>query len=63
MKDRFILEIERGKTNCNNCPFGIKNCLYNHAGYTCNVAAADVIDIDCSEYDLNTMMITEKIEE
>lgn len=62
MKDRFILEIERGKTNCNNCPFGIKNCL-QHDGYVCNVAAADAINIDCSEYDLNTMMITEKIEE
>lgn len=63
MKDRFILEIERGKTNCNNCPFGIKNknCL-QHDGYVCNVTAADTINIDCSEYDLNTMMITEKIE-
>lgn len=62
MKDRFILEIERGKTNCNNCPFGIKNCLHND-GYACNVAAADAIDIDCGEYDLNTIVITEKIEE
>lgn len=29
MKDRFILEVERGNTNCNNCPFGTKNCLYH----------------------------------
>ena len=62
MKDRFILEIERGKTNCNNCPFGIKNCL-QHDRYVCNVAAADAIDIDCSEYDLNTIKVIEKIEE
>lgn len=62
MKDRFILEVERGKTLCNNCPFGTKNCLY-HDGYACNVAASNAIDIDCSEYDLNTITITEKIEE
>lgn len=59
--DRFILEIERGKTNCNNCPFGIKICLQQDE-YVCNVAAADAIDIDCGEYDLNTMKITEIME-
>ena len=59
---KFVLKIEMGKTNCADCPFSYESSLYSD-GYVCNVAAADAIDIDCSEYDLNTMKVTEKIEE
>lgn len=55
---RFILEIEKGKTNCVDCPFG----SYLYSGeYVCIIPCT--IDIDCGEYDLSTMMVTEKIEE
>ena len=60
--DRFILKIEKGKTNCADCPFGTENSLYSD-GYACNIAAANAIDIDCGEYDLSTMMVTVKMEE
>ena len=60
--DRFILEIEKGKTNCADCPFSTENSLYRD-GYACNIAATNVINIDCSEYDFSTMKVTEKMEE
>lgn len=59
---KFILNIEKGKTNCANCPFSYESCLHRD-GYGCNIAAANVIDIDCSEYDFSTMKVTEKMED
>ena len=56
--DRFILKIKKGKTNCADCPFG--SYLYSEE-YACSIPST--IDIDCGEYDLSTMMVTEKIEE
>ena len=55
---RFILKIEKGKTNCADCPFG--SYLYSKE-YVCSIPCT--IDIDCGEYDLSTMMVTEKMEE
>ena len=51
-----------GKTNCADCPFSYESSLYSD-GYGCNIAAANSIDINCGEYDLSTMKVTEKIEE
>lgn len=56
--DRFILKIEKGKTDCADCPFG--SFLYGEE-YVCSIPCT--IDIDCGEYDLSTMMVTEKMEE
>lgn len=59
---KFILKIEMGKTNCADCPFSYESSLYSD-GYGCNIAAANSIDINCGEYDLSTMKVTEKMEE
>jgi hypothetical protein len=56
--DRFILKVEKGKTDCADCPFG--SYLYSKE-YVCSIPST--IDIDCGEYDLSTMMVTEKMEE
>lgn len=54
----FILKIEKGKTNCADCPFG--SYLYSKE-YACNIPST--IDIDCTEYDLSTMTVAQKMEE
>lgn len=59
---KFIIEIEEGKTKCADCPFSTENNLYLD-GYACNIKAAYGLNIDCSKYDLSTMIVTEKIEE
>lgn len=56
--DRFILKIEKGKTDCADCPFG--SFLYGEE-YVCSIPCT--IDIDCGEYDLSTMMVTVKMDE
>jgi hypothetical protein len=51
---RIILEVEKGTTKCNYCPFGVADC-YGH--YSCIMGVAE--EFPCEEYDLTTMKLVE----
>lgn len=48
----FIIEVEEGKTNCDECPF--KNCKY-----MCFYGKNGMVIVDCDQYNLATMKIKE----
>ena len=45
---KFIIEVEEGKTKCNECPFDYIKC-----------ARENLVEIDCTNFNLATMKITE----
>ena len=49
---KFEIEIQKGDTKCDKCPFSYK---LEGGGLSCKVP--DSIDIDCAEFDLSTLKI------
>lgn len=49
---KFEIEIQKGDTKCNKCPFSYK---LEGGGLSCKIP--DSIDIDCAEFDLSTLKI------
>ena len=49
---KFIIEVEEGKTYCDYCP--LVNC-----NYICKYVTDGRVIIDCDDYNLATMKITE----
>lgn len=58
---KFIIEIEEGKTECPNCPFGLKywDEYWGEHQYRCEVGKLD-IDTYCIHYDMSTIKITKQ---
>lgn len=49
---KFTIDIARGMTNCNYCPFAyFEDNSVKCAGF----ALQDLLGIDCTKYDLSTM--------
>ena len=51
---RITLEVEKGTTKCDYCPFGVADC---YGCYYCVKGVAD--EFPCEEYDLTTMKLVE----
>lgn len=55
---RFVVEIEEGKTECKDCPFGVR-VWDNHWGeyeYKCGAEKLDA-DTRCGELDMKTIKV------
>lgn len=49
---KFEIEIQKGNTRCDKCPFSFE---VEGGGLSCKIPYS--IDIDCEEFDLNTLKI------
>ena len=49
---KFLIEVEEGMTKCNDCPFDYIKC-----------ARENLDELDCTNFNLATMKITEMKEE
>ena len=47
---KLIFTVEKGRTSCDNCPFGYYDC----GEYAC--CASDMLP-DCKKYDLSTLSL------